>query len=54
MNSFMIEERLQKLEQQLNNAEYAKIRRENDCLQAFVIWLKGFLDGNVSKRGEEK
>lgn len=54
MNEFMIHERIKQLSNLIEKHKVDQLEADNQSLQDFVIWLKGFLDGNVSKRGEGK
>ena len=54
MNEFMIHDRIEALRKLLEKNDKEHLRADNEKMQDFLIWLKGFLDGNISKRGEGK
>lgn len=54
MNEFMIHNEMKSMTKRLMEIEKDKLKAENQTYEYFIIWLKGFLDGNISKRGEGK
>jgi len=58
MNEFMLRDKIAMTSKQLdknkNELEMECLRRDNQALQDFMLWTIGFLDGNISKRGEGK
>ena len=54
MNEHFIRDRISKLSKDIDDASIESLKKQNQSLQDFVIWLCGYLDGNISKRGEGK
>ncbi len=62
MNEFMLREQIESTSKAMTRnekecnieCELKMLRKNNELLQDLIIWTLGFLDGNISKRGEEK
>ncbi len=54
MNEFMIRDKIDIINKRMKQNEIDKLAKDNQDLQDFMLWMIGFLDGNISKRGEGK
>jgi hypothetical protein len=54
MNEFMIRDKIKLTSKALDDHKKECLENDNQALQDFMLWLIGFLDGNISKRGEGK
>lgn len=54
MNELFIRDKIRNLNRVLNENEIERLKKDNQELQDFTIWLIGFLDADISKKGEGK